>query len=417
MKKLPFQLISILMLFALGACQNEEIEAVEPSDRFTRIYNHENFNAAYYPLDMKQTADGGYLILGITEVSFSDFGGAYVMKVDAEGNFLWESPETEFVSPAPKLLELNGAYYFFCMDAMAAGSYLVRVDEASGTIGLTQGFEDINYPLAAATSPDGGMVVLGFERDRQSTALIKLRSDFEEDWTQRFDILEDPDELMFSHLTNPEKRQPFFVENLEGGGYFVNGMYNYTLSIMFVDQAGQPTGVMHGFRDDGAISAMAHLEGDQFALARYTFGKNYVHPKIGIDPAAISSSEDLEGPEFPELAPDADVRILKMTIEEREVVLYAANTKSNQVVLYAYDETEGTLLGNKYLGFADGYKIAAAQPTADGGMAILAQAYLAGRFPRIALFKISSGDLRELAEEKEPAEQEPTDGGEGNEGE
>jgi hypothetical protein len=43
---------------------------------------------AYFPIDIKQTPDGGYLILGGRSVrSLPPFSGIYLLKVDAFGGF------------------------------------------------------------------------------------------------------------------------------------------------------------------------------------------------------------------------------------------------------------------------------------------------------------------------------------------
>ncbi|MDW7695950.1 hypothetical protein R9C00_25760 [Flammeovirgaceae bacterium SG7u.111] len=390
--------LSILLFpLLLGwGCSSDSEEVILPNNRFTKVYDNYDFSSSFYPLDLKQTADGGFLILAQTEVDISDFGGVYVMKTDDEGNFVWEVPASGFVAPTSNLMEINGSFYFMCMDPSASGSYLMKVDEVGQGLQVAGTYGSISYPLSTIATPEGGVGVLGFNRDGQSSTFSKLKSDFSEDWTQSFQILDDPDEAIFNHLTNPNKRLPFFVGNLNGGGFYVNGFYNYTLSVMFLDVEGQWTGVMNGFRDDGAVSAMNHITGDDFAVSRFTFGKNYVHPRIAIDKAGVSSSEDLEGNEYPELQPNANVRIHSMTYESQNLTIYAMDSKSNQIVLYSYDEDTGELLGNKYLGFSEGYKIAGLVETADKGMAIAALTYVTGRFPRISLFKISEGDVKKL---------------------
>ncbi len=50
-------------------------------------------------------------------------------------------------------------------------------------------------------------------------------------------------------------------------------------------------------------------------------------------------------------------------------------------------------LGSRYLGFSNPYEIAAMTTTSDGGLAVCGITYVAGRFPRICLFKISGAEL------------------------
>jgi len=75
--------------------------------------------------------------------------------------------------------------------------------------------------------------------------------------------------------------------------------------------------------------------------------------------------------------------------------LYGSNTRSNQISLYGYDESTGEFLGSRYLGFSNPFEIAAITPTSDGGLAICGTTYVAGRFPRICLFKLANEEVME----------------------
>jgi hypothetical protein len=44
-------------------CANDSDPAADKAS-FTRIYDNNKYNASFYPIDIKQTPDGGYLILG-----------------------------------------------------------------------------------------------------------------------------------------------------------------------------------------------------------------------------------------------------------------------------------------------------------------------------------------------------------------
>jgi hypothetical protein len=53
----------ILALVVLIGCSNDSDPAADKAS-FTRIYDNSKFNTTYFPIDIKQTPDGGYLILG-----------------------------------------------------------------------------------------------------------------------------------------------------------------------------------------------------------------------------------------------------------------------------------------------------------------------------------------------------------------
>ena len=387
-------------IFLFTSCSSEEVEEVTPENRFIKIYNHPDFSATHYALDVKQTADNGYIMLAQTRVTESDFGGIYLVKADAEGNVLWEyAADATVVSPAPALMNINGGFYFMCMDNTGLGTILMQVNEAGATADIVRVYPDITFPLHASATPDGGILVLSYNRDRTSSTLSKINASFGLSWQENYNVQEEnADEPIFDHLLNTDKRLPFFTGVMETGGYFFNGLSNFTLSLSFVDPSdGSQLGVMNGFRLDGAVSAMQHLQGSTFAVSRYTFGTNYILPGIDIATDAVSNSEDLEGNISAELATNADVRILRTVVDTTNLLVYAANSKSNQVVLYGYNENDGALLGSKYLGFSEGFEVAGIIETSDKGLAILCTTNVAGRFRRMALFKISEGDIKGLA--------------------
>ena len=77
-KKLSYAFVLVL---ACAACSNES-DPVANKANFTRIYDNNNFNTAYTPLDLKQTPDGGFLILGSRRLDKSNFTGIYILKVN-----------------------------------------------------------------------------------------------------------------------------------------------------------------------------------------------------------------------------------------------------------------------------------------------------------------------------------------------
>jgi hypothetical protein len=93
------------------------------------------------------------------------------------------------------------------------------------------------------------------------------------------------------------------------------------------------------------------------------------------------------------LIPDAAVRIKKVLIDSRDILVYASDTKSKQIGLYFYDETTGDFISSRYLGFSNPFEMAGIIQTSDDGIAVCGTTWLAGRFSRICLFKISKAEL------------------------
>ena len=106
----------LLLLVALSAfswaCSNKSDPAADKAN-FTRIYDNNKFEASYFPIDITQTPDGGYLILGGRRLDNSNFSGVYLMKVDELGAFVSEK-EVDFnnIDPIGPILTANGKYYF-----------------------------------------------------------------------------------------------------------------------------------------------------------------------------------------------------------------------------------------------------------------------------------------------------------------
>jgi hypothetical protein len=156
---------------------------------------------------------------------------------------------------------------------------------------------------------------------------------------------------------------------------------------------GNHTGTLYTYQDDAAISAAVSIEGDRFALSRYYMGDNFVNPSVILDPASIQSVTDFTDFPLPELSPDAQVRCIRATLNERDVIVYASQTKSNQLALYFYGAVDGSLQSVKFLNEKYPVTLAGLEITEEGGLAILAQTYVIGRFPRISLIKLSAEDL------------------------
>jgi hypothetical protein len=136
----------------------------------------------------------------------------------------------------------------------------------------------------------------------------------------------------------------------------------------------------------------------EFAASRFDFGENYFLPGVNLSTQGPTISSYLGGFVLPELIPDAPVRILRMTAGSRDVLLYASDTKSKQIGLFFYDGATGEFISSRYLGFSNPFEIASMIETRDEGIIVCGTTWLAGRFPRICLFKISKKQLQQQVE-------------------
>ncbi len=153
---------------------------------------------------------------------------------------------------------------------------------------------------------------------------------------------------------------------------------------------------MQGQQEDGGFSAITPIAGTQFAAARFNFGDNFVIPNVSLNTGRVTSTVDIEGNPMLELVPDARVYIERLTVNERDVLVYASTTKNGQVIIILYDEADGAWLGTDYLGFSNPYEVRSIKKTSDGGLAVLSETSVIGRFPRASLFKLSPDQLSDI---------------------
>jgi hypothetical protein len=382
----------------LFSCSEETSPTID-QETFNSIFDTNEFDSAYYPLDVRQTDDDGYLIMGRRRTE-GDYAGTYVMKADKFGNFQSELKfGSQYVNPIGGLARNNGQYYFFCMDSNLLDAQLVKLND-DGTINEVIPVSGISYPCASFyDSLKQEFVLLGYDHvNKQTTLSTVSATGAVTHGPVRFDLgpggEDQIEEVIINHFLQNGRKLPFLA-GVTNGQYYFNGFHDYTLSLVFTDMSDDNTvqGIVYGQHDDGGMSALIPLGPNKFAAARFNFGDNYFLPNVTITTSGPSNSVDLIGKSFPELVPNATVKILKANIAKTDVLIYASDTKSKQIGLFFYDEATGEFISSKYLGFSNPFEVASIHETNDGGLVVCGTTYLAGRFPRICLFKISKKEL------------------------
>lgn len=179
----------MLTICLWAACDIKD-NKIEPQVSFAKIYDNGDFERAYYPLDIRQTADSGYVIMGMANVEDSDFLAAYLMKIDKTGQFKWEHISEKFVNPVSELIGSGNSWRFFCMDKDNLSTQLVQFDATSGTPQSVGSFEELTYPLAAAAVPGGNLVLYWDREDKKTMKLARLNGN-SIGWTKDYEIFED----------------------------------------------------------------------------------------------------------------------------------------------------------------------------------------------------------------------------------
>lgn len=364
---------------------------------FTKIYDNNLYTIDYFPIDMVQTEDGGYLILGGRRLEDSNFTGIYLMKADKDGNFVKDIEVDEsFVNPIAQLAFVNNNYYFFCMDPLTLQAQLGQTDANMENVNISATSGELYYP--SAMQVDGNnFVLLSYNHLTKQSVLAVVNTSGVSSQSKAFTIGagDQVEEPIINHFLRTGRQYPFEAGRIPGGLYYFNGFYNYTFSLVFTDLVqDDPRGVVQGIQDDGGFSAVKPLTATKFAAARFNFGDNYILPNTILNTTGTSSSVDLGGNTFPELEQNAKVKILRTVLKAKNVLVYGSNTRSKKIGLYFYDEATGAFLSSKYLGFSNPFEIAQVISTTDGGLAVCGTTYLAGRFPRICIIKIDAADIK-----------------------
>jgi len=394
LKKNICALYIVSTLLVIVSC-SEESNPEFDTQTFTTIFDNNKFDASYFPIDMQETPDGGYVILGGRKLTDTSFTGIYLLKADKFGNFVKEIEVGETsVNPVADFVEYQTKYYFFCMDPLTQVAQIASVDANLEAVTITPVQGGLTYPAASAFV-DNNFVMLGYNNGDKQTVISILNPDGGILESQGYTIGtgEDVEEPIINHYIRTGKQFPFGVGKAAGGLFFFNGFYNYTFSLVFTNFGDDPVGVVQGQQDDGGFSAVTPLQGNKFASARFNFGDNFLLPNKELSTSGITSSTDLGGYNLPELVPNSKVRILRATIDGKNVLIYGTDTKSKQIGLLFYEESTGTFLSSRYLGFSNPFEVASLEQTSDGGLAVCGTTYLAGRFPRICIFKLSKDQL------------------------
>jgi hypothetical protein len=389
-------ILMIAVIFLIASCKKDTIN---PENIFTRIYDDANSDLSFYPLDLVQSSDGGYFLLSGFSVDTSrTFLNTHISRTDNVGQIVWSADVPEpYVNPIEGLIVSGSDVYFICMDRVSLGTYLMKVDYATGTAEVAKSFPDIIYPLASSQTPDNGFLLLSYNRKSRSSMLTKFNSSFEKTWSNSYSVIEDAEEMLVAHMTRAGKILPFFTGTIgNGSSYYVNALFNYSLALLFVDgNNGDRTGLVLGERYNGGISAAHPIQSDIFAVSRFVYDNHYLLPAISLSTSATISASDLGGEKAAELADEAHTKIKTISVDGRNLVVYASNTSSNQILLLFFDLASGELVSRKYLGSSDPVKVATIIQTSDMGLAIFAQVTVTGRFKRTALYKIPKEQILE----------------------
>ncbi len=403
------RIILFIPIIFLSACLEESSEKIDKK-AFTRIYDNSEFYSSFYAIDMKQTSDGGYLILGGKTEVVKEGGepqnvntplGVYLLKTDDLGNIVTELQLDEaYTYPIGKLNQVKDSLYFFCMDA-GTNVVLVGVDQMASATKQTT-LTSYTLPLASATTFDGdNLLLLSYDNNTQESVVSRVSTKGIVSATSRFYTgAESPiDNLVIRHANREGTQFPFSVGEVSANSYFFNGFIDYTFSLVFTSLGGDEDvdGIVNGQQENAGFSNVLPVSGQTFAISTYNFGFNFLKPNATLNMTATTSVTDIQSSafSFPELESNARVKAIRAMVKGKNVIIFGSNTKSGQIGLYMYDEATGEFISSKYLGYSNPFEIAALVQTIDGDFVIAGTTYIAGRLPRFCLIKVPEGEIKD----------------------
>ncbi len=389
-------LLLFVLLPLLFACQDED---PIPTTGFFKIYDDVRYVVDFHPIDVVKTATG-YIILSATEIDRTDFSGIQLIKVDEEGEFEAEHTfDPAPVLPTGEIMAVNGRYYFFGMDPQTVQVQLISVNDSLGDEQITD--VPLTYPLAASLSGSGNQfLVLSYDPFNAESQISYVGTDGGINSTSAYSIGagEDVEATILDHYLNPgDQPLPFFVGETPGGSVFFNGFYNYSMSLVFSDFGGNPTGVLQGQAAHGGLRNALPISGNVFAVGGFQFNDNFVGADATISSTAIASSVDLytlygNVTEFRSYTP---MDIVNYEINGTSYTIFAAETENRQIGLYIFDQTTGELAGKHNIGYLNPYTLASLRPEMDeeNHLLLLGTTYVANRFQRIYLNRIPEEEV------------------------
>ncbi len=389
----------ILFAFALFSCQADE--AISPEQSFNKIYNESSFSD-FEAANIQQLDDGGYLLLGITNNSFSGkIGVPYLLRTDKEGKLLWDTNKTNllqtFFNPIPNFKKKDGSYFFFCRNNTDKSIALLKINDASQAISIQRTFNELKGDLVyVSETPDKGLLLMILSETCSSgkqPELVKLDINFDIQWRKCYPY---PVMPSINTITQKINLNYFFNGFFETDGqvkYFMAFLTpNNTSLALYTDANGSLLG---STQTSFLLSSLAQVKEKEFAMTYIRQKDTNIVPQVSLNINAHESPA-IFGNTFHEINSEKRIVTKKMTLNGKNVIILACTLENIPIRIYAFDAQTQVLLGTLTLGRVNPYEVADIIQTADGGLAIIVNTLVADRFIRVALLKISPKEIINL---------------------
>lgn len=376
-------------LAVISGCKKELPAGMKPG--YFKIFDDQASNNVYQVLDMHETSDNGALILASLNHT-----QMYCIRVNDEGEYM-TSVEIAGTNkhPLPTLLEINGSFYAGCMDEVGLFTRILKIDENTCAGTVVAEFPDLLYPLAF--SADGSSILLlGYDRYGYRSQLSKITLTGQVEWTLNANVFQDTETQIIGHLNGTSKRYPFYTATWNGK-YVANCFNNYSFSFLVFNAGNEfPDAIYNGSHYSSGTSAIMPLEDGSAAISRFSYGKSYLIPSFPQASGVVSLTDDMGGILVEEAESDSEFEFGKIIIDDVPYLCYAYNTQNGRVAI-GFLNAGGELKARKYFGSSNNpFKIGNFKQTNDKGLMVAGTFYVAGSFPRPALFKLNEKELFEV---------------------
>ncbi|MEM9339528.1 MAG: hypothetical protein AAGA66_12415 [Bacteroidota bacterium] len=401
MKKFALIFITVVLL----GCREEEPSLTES---FFKIYDNSDFDLSYDPIDVVELNDG-YIVITGTQRNTTDFQGVQIIKIDLEGEFVGDTELNDYVAPAGDIYfnTDDSVTYFFTANPTTLGAVLIGVDTELDVVTETP-LGGINYPLASNVTSSGNLLLMSYDPVNLNTQISEISTTGNFVGGANFSIgagnTINAEQIIIDHFTVvSEQELPFFCGEFSPGNYYFNGFYEFSFSLVFTDLSsitGQVQGqsINEGVREalNAGIRAVLPLSGSDFAVAGFQFSENFQLSSATLTTTGISSSADLFPDDRRELRPYTPSKIIAYTFGETNYTIFASETEGRQIILYFYDVTTGEIAGIHNIGFINPFTLSSMKITEDNSLLVLGTTFVAGRFERMMLTKISERQIGDI---------------------
>ena len=393
MKKLIY---FIALIFVFQSCSEDSID---PESSFTKIYDSQNSDVSYHPIDIVETTSG-YIVLAGQDTDNSQFRELQVIQLDLEGNYLVEAGVPgSHVAPMGEFISIDSMYYFFTMEPILNTAQLVRMGNDPSTADVINIGGGIEFPLAANRTANGNLMLLSYDVGNTETVLSIMDTDGQIVNSAGFNIGagNDVEPFIWQHYNDPERAgQPFACGENGIDSYYFNGFFNFNLSLVFTDLSGVSGTIQGQDVDNGGVRAIMPLGSDAFTLFGYQYNTNFIQSNLTIDTQANTSITDYFNMDFTEFRSRTPSIIRSMTLNGTTYSIVAAESQSRKVTLYFYDVATGELAGIHNIGHINPYTLGSIRVDAEDNLLVLGTTLVSNRFERIFLNKISTEELNAI---------------------